>query len=233
MSLGVYLATKLSELLSAFKFFFIFVFLFYLTTGIFNSILSSMINDGIFPLLYKGKVVRAFTISSSVLSFGFMILFAFLGYNIYTRGARKIFQLTMLIIIILSMLATIVILGVSVRYSNKEREDLIYQSFLEILNGQEIPQSIVKWINKQGCSVENNGCDQNARDYVHYRVIINFIVNMILMICICLSLVGLIIVIILMGIIKPIDRNLILDQSSDEENKLTDSKVLEQPLALG
>ncbi|OHS96272.1 hypothetical protein TRFO_37571 [Tritrichomonas foetus] len=229
MSLGTYLATKLQALFVSFKTFFILVFLSYLLTGIFNSVLASLLNNDVFLLLYHGKKLRDFSISLLSLCFGFFFIFGYLGYSLYFNGARKVIQLTLFLMTIGSMIGTIVLLIFSIKYSSTKEENLIVASFIEILNGGVIPDAIKKWAEKRGCTTVDGGCNDEARQYVHLLANVGFFANIILVLITCLSLIGLITVIVLMGAIRPVDRNFDSETSDENEDTLTKSAVLEQP----
>lgn len=228
MSLGTYLAYRFDKLLSALKFFAALIVILYIVSGVFNSIWASKFNDKVFDLLYKGKTIRNISISLAVLSFAFFFLALVLLVILYIFGAAKCIQLILLMITLGSMTGTIVLLALSVKYTNGSHEDKIKNSFIQILSQNQIPDSVKKWANKKKCNILGGGCNQKAIDYVHYLVRVNFIVNICIVCLIGAALLGLILDVVFMALIKPVDRNQEHETSSEQEETVTQSVQLEQ-----
>lgn len=230
MSLGTYLAFKMDRLLSALKFFAGFLILFYIISGVFNSVWADKLNDGLFDLLYRGKPIRNFSISQAVLSFGFFFMSFLLVVILYIFGAAKLIQLILLIVSLGSMIGTIVLLGLTVSYCSQKSEDLIRDSFITLLNQQPPKPEVEKWADRHDCNIsEPLGCHSDATHYVNQRVRINFIFNICLLVLICVSLLGLLCVLFFMSLIKPVDRNKDHETTSDQEETVTHTVQLEQP----
>lgn len=228
MSLGTYLAYRFDRLLSALKFFAALIVFLYILSGIFNSIWASKFNDGLFIHLYHGKIIRSISISLSVLSFAFFFLAIMLLIILYIFGAAKCIQLILLLITIGSLIGTVVLLALSVKYTSPSEEKKIKNSFLQILSRSPIPDYVQKWANKKKCIVSGGGCNQEAIDYVHYLIRINYIFNICLVVLIGASLLGLMLDVIFMSLIKPVDRNQEHETSSEQEETVTQSVQLEQ-----
>ncbi|OHT00478.1 hypothetical protein TRFO_32843 [Tritrichomonas foetus] len=214
MSIGTFLAYQLEPLLNSFKAFLILMLLFFFVTGIFNAVWASLINNELWKLLENGKILGSILISISVLGFSSFLVFLIICTMLYLCGEAFRMHLLFLIINIISIIGDIVLLAFSIHYSSKSMEDKYLSSFSNLLNQNDIPDVIISWQSSQKCATISS-CILKAENYVHKRIFIGFVFNIVLVACSVISILGLLATILLMSLIKPVDRNVSTSENDD------------------
>ncbi|OHT16431.1 hypothetical protein TRFO_02690 [Tritrichomonas foetus] len=214
MSIGTFLTLQSESILSAFKAFLFLSLLSFFVTGIFNSVFASDVNNGIFEHLDKGQALVDIQISLAVIGFASIFMFLFMLAILYNFGHAFVAHFILLVIDLASIVGDIVLLSFSIHFTSSNIEQTYVTSFGNLLSMPNPQPKIREWMEDHKCN-SLVSCYPIAESYIHKIVKYGFIGNIVLVALTAASLLGLIVVLIFMGLQKPVDRNEYPSSSSE------------------
>ena len=224
MSVGTYLTLHYAPLLCAFKVLMGIMLVLFLAAGIFNSVWVSKINVDIFRQLDGSKTLIGIGIPSAVCGIVTSILFLTLAVILYIFGRAFVVHAIMFTIDMLCLFGDVALMAAVIHFSRPSAEDDFVISFRSlILSGRN--EIITHWARENQCS--GISCSHLIDDFVHERVYLGFIGNIVFIALIGGSMIAFFFVLFFMSITKPIDRNSSV-QSSEEEHYMDSAEVSDE-----